>query len=161
MSNISYKLLSLSPPSPLGKAAIGFLSVFFLLFGCKSKTACIAEQQIASAQTLSIAGTDHLNVGEQATITVGIRNNLLTCVKEGKATFTNIGFDSLLVTSELVYTNDPVTMECDCKTDSIVYTLIYFKPLDKGTYYFLTQKKDSSVTSLDPSNVLGFTITAD
>lgn len=161
MSNIKHQILSIQFSLLCGKAGVGLFCILFLLSGCKTKTACIAEQQRVSAKTISVSGPQHLTVGEQATITVGVRNNLLTCVKEGDATFTNIGFDSLLVTSELVYTNDPVTPECDCKTDSIVYTLIYFKPLTEGTYYFLTEKKDSSITSLDPANVLGFTINVD
>jgi hypothetical protein len=127
---------------------------------CKADSACITEVKKAKTNIVSISGPEHINVGEQATITIGAFNNTGLCVKEATADINNIGFDTLLVTAALNYTNDAATEDCDCKTDSIIYTLIYFKPLNAGTYRIVT-KIDSTVSSVGPGNAADYTINAE
>ena len=112
------------------------------------------------AKIVSIAAPAHIRIGEQVTITVGVRNNSPSCVKEAKADISNNGFDSLLVTAALNITGDIAAKDCDCKQDTVIYTLVYFKPLDPGTYRIATEK-DSSVSSAVPAERLGCFITVD
>jgi len=128
--------------------------------GCKSETACITEEQKAKTNIVSISAPAHINIGEQATITIGAVNNGNLCVKEATADINNIGFDTLLVTAALNYTKDAITEHCNCKTDSVIYTLVYFKPLNAGTYRIVTQI-DSNVSTAMPAEKASYTITAD
>jgi uncharacterized membrane-anchored protein len=127
---------------------------------CKQKTTCATEEQKVKTNIASISGPAYIKVGEQATITIGAVNNTGLCVQEATADISNIGFDTLLVTAALKYTNDNVTKDCNCKTDSVIYTLIYFKPLDAGTYHIVT-KIDSNISTAIPEKVAGYSITAD
>lgn len=102
-----------------------------------------------------------MHVGEQVSITVGVANNIPACVKESEAAFTILGHDTLLITSQLSYTDDRSTAGCECRSDTVVYTLLYFTPLDKGTYYFLTEKPDPNVTTSLPGTGKAITITVD
>lgn len=125
---------------------------------CKSGTTCISEEQKVKTNIVSISGPEHISVGEQAGITIGTLNSVNLCVKEATADINNVGFDTLLVTASLNYTNDAVTKDCYCKTDSIIYTLVYFKPLDTGTYHIVTQI-DSNISTAVPGKTVGYTIT--
>lgn len=127
---------------------------------CKSETTCITEEQKAKTNIVSISGPDHVNIGEQATITIGVMNNTSLCVKEATADISNAGYDTLMVTAGLHYTNDAPAEDCNCKTDSIIYTLIYFKPLDAGTYRIIT-KIDSNVSTSVPEKLVDYSITVD
>ncbi|KAA5536948.1 hypothetical protein F0919_04550 [Taibaiella lutea] len=141
---------------------IYFCSAVMLMIcvlSCRHKTTCETEEQKIKTNIASISGPAHINVGEQATITIGAVNNAGLCVKGATADISNIGFDTLLVTAALRYTNDDVTEDCNCKTDSVIYTLIYFKPLDSGTYHIVTQI-DSNISTAIPEKVAGYSITA-
>lgn len=131
-----------------------------LFLGCTSKTVCPENVTTVQAEVISIAAPQNMNKGEQATLTIAVRNNLAACVKEANAYFTNIGLDTLLVTAELQYTPDPVPSDCACKRDTVLYTLIYFTPLDEGAYRIVTQR-DSSVTNIHPGSKADITINVD
>lgn len=127
------------------------------LFGCSSKTVCPEDVEHIQAEIAALSGPASLKVGEQATITVAVRNSGLRCVKEATATFTNIGLDTLLVNAELSYNNEPVPSDCECKRDSIIYTLIHFTPLNEGDYLIMSSK-DTSISNTVPTDISGFTI---
>jgi hypothetical protein len=126
------------------------------LISCTSKTVCPTEAAHIPAEIASLSGPENLKIGEQATITVAVRNSSLLCVKEANATFTNKGLDTLLVSAALSYTNEPVPADCDCKRDSIIYTLLHFTPLNEGNYRIITGKE--SVANVQPTDANGFTI---
>lgn len=137
-----------------------FLVVMLVIFGCRSKTVCPADVKTIKGKIISLSGQQDIRSGEQAAITVGVRNESLLCIKEAQASFENKGLDTLLVTANLRYI-DPITSnDCDCKRDSVVYTLLYFMPLNGGTYHFMTEE-DSSATNAHQSERLDFVITVD
>lgn len=120
-----------------------------LLWGCTSKTVCPEDTKTARTEIVSVTAPESMHQGQQATLTIAVRNERSACVKDVNAYFTNIGLDSLLVTAELEYLNDPVPADCDCRRDTVLYTLLYFTPLHEGTYRIVTAI-DSSVTNAHP-----------
>lgn len=128
--------------------------------GCKRGSTCMTGTSSIKADIVSIDAPAHINVGERATITVAVRNNSPYCVKGAKADINNKGFDSLFLTAALEITADMATKDCDCKHDSVIYTLVYFKPLDPGTYRVVSEK-DSSISSANPGESVGFSITVE
>ncbi|MFA6057315.1 MAG: hypothetical protein WC756_03890 [Taibaiella sp.] len=137
-----------------------FLAFTLLMFSCASKKVCPEDVNTMEGKIVSLSGVQNIRAGEQAAITVGVRNESSLCVKEALASFQNVGLDTLLVSAELSYIDSQNMNDCDCKRDSIVYTLLYFTPLNGGTYHFVT-KGDSSVTNAHQSDRLDFVITAD
>lgn len=137
-----------------------FLAVMLLIFGCRAKTVCPENVKTVKGKIVSLSGQQDIRSGEQAAITVGVRNDSLLCIKEAQASFKNQGLDTLLVSAELHYIDGVTTNDCDCKRDSVVYTLLFFTPLNAGTYHFLTEG-DSSVTNAHQSDRLDFVITVD
>lgn len=136
------------------------LAFTLLMFGCTSEKVCPEDVKTVEGKIVSLSGQQSIHAGEQAAITVGVRNKSSLCVKEALASFQNVGLDTLLVSAELSYIGGQNMNDCDCKRDSVVYTLLYFTPLNEGTYHFLT-KGDSSVTNAHQSDRLDFVITAD
>lgn len=126
--------------------------------GCRSEAICVATPEKTTARILSISGPAHVRAGEQVTLTVAVSNSSGLCVKEANAYIKNTGLDTLLVTAQLSYL--PEQRDCDCKRDSIIYTLLYFTPLNSGNYWFITTR-DSSATSEQPMDIVDFTIMAD
>jgi hypothetical protein len=131
-----------------------------MLSGCSRKKECTEELKKVPAKVVSISGPEHVKTGEQVVLTVGVHNVHGWCVKEANAYMENIGLDTLLVTADLTYGIDPVFTGCDCKTDSLIYTLLYFTPLNDGTYRMVTSP-DSSATNASPGDILDFTINSD
>jgi hypothetical protein len=132
----------------------------FLMFGCTSKTACPEDVKTVKGKIVSLSGLQNIRTGEQAAITVGVRNVSSLCVKEAFTSFKNVGFDTLLVSAELSYIDGQNLNDCDCKRDSVVYTLLYFTPLNDGTYHFTTEG-DSSATNAHAEDRLDFVITVE
>jgi len=137
-------------------AAIIFL---WLLTGCRSGEECINHVSVTDGNIVSVTGPETMQQHEQITLTVGVENKDLRCVQEAAASFTNIGLDTLLVTAKLSYLENP-TEDCDCRRDPVIYTLLYFTPLDTGTYT-ITTKPDSSVTNASPGDRIQFNIEVD
>lgn len=133
----------------------GCLLTGILFSGCKQEAICVEEQQQADAKIVSVSGPATLKAGEQATITVGVRNDQSVCVLETKAVFTNIDLDTLRIQATLEYTKNAKN-DCNCKKDSVIYTLLYFTPLNNGTYHIIAAKDSSAL--LEPGDNLGYTI---
>jgi hypothetical protein len=136
------------------------LACMFLMFSCTSKTVCPEDVKTVKGKIISLSGQQEIRQGDQAAITVGVRNESLLCIKEALASFENKGLDTLLVTAELRYIDNVTSNDCDCKRDSVVYTLLYFTPLNGGTYHFMTEG-DSTATNAHQSDHLDFVITVD
>lgn len=132
----------------------------FLMFGCTSKTVCPEDVKTAKGKIVSLSGLQSIHTGNQAAITVGVRNKSSLCVKEAFASFQNVGLDTLLVSAKLSYIEGQNMSDCDCKRDSVVYTLLYFTPLNGGTYHFTTEG-DSSITNAHGTDRLDFVITVE
>ncbi len=136
------------------------LLLLALLSGCHPKTVCTEEFQKIPTKIVAISGQEKVKTGEQVVLTVTVLNVKGFCVKQANAYMENIGLDTLLVTADLSYSKDPVSTECECRTDSLIYTLLYFTPLNDGTYRIIT-KPDSSVSNAGPNEALDLTINAD
>jgi hypothetical protein len=137
-----------------------FLAFMLLMFSCTSKKVCPEDVKTVEGKIVTLSGLQDIRTGEQAAITVGVRNESSLCVKEAFASFQNVGLDTLLVSAELSYIEGQNTKDCDCKRDSVVYTLLYFTPLNGGTYHFIT-KGDSSVTNAHETDRIDFVIEVD
>lgn len=133
------------------------LGCILLMFSCKSKTVCPEDVKTVKGKIISLSGQQDIRSGEQAAITVGVRNESLLCIKEAQASFKNQGLDTLLVSAELHYIDGVTSSDCDCKRDSVVYTLLFFTPLNDGTYHFITDR-DSTATNAHQSDGLDFVI---
>lgn len=136
------------------------LLLLALLSGCHPKTVCTEELQKIPTEIVAISGEKKVKTGEQVVLTVAVLNVKGFCIKQANAYMENIGLDTLLVTADLSYSKDPISAECECKTDSLIYTLLYFTPLNDGTYRIIT-KPDSSATNAGPNESLDFTINAE
>jgi hypothetical protein len=133
------------------------LLVMLLIFSCTSKTVCPEDVKTVKGKIISLSGYQNMRIGEQSAITVGVRNESSLCIKEASASFINQGLDTLLVSAELSYIDGVQSSDCDCKRDSVIYTLLYFTPLNEGTYHFITDG-DSSATNAHQSDGLDFVI---
>ena len=110
-----------------------------LLASCESKEICADEVSTMKAKVVSISGSDNLEAGGQTSLTIGVANNAKYCVQQADANITPIGKDTFIVGANILYSELKTSAACDCKTDSTLYTLLYFTPLTPGLYYFITE----------------------
>jgi len=141
-----------------GKTWLFVPAIAAAIGGCRSRSECIAQPEQIPATIVSISGPQQVQTGQQVTLTIGVKNRNRICVKEADAYFYNKALDTLMLSADLFYLPEPGG--CDCKRDSIIYTLLYFTPLNDGTYTIVTAP-DSTASTAQPADNVNFRIVSE
>jgi hypothetical protein len=128
-----------------------FLLAIMVFLSCKEKDLCVEATQKNKGTIVSVDGPHQIAIGEQVALTIGVATNKSWCIKGAEGTVFHQGNNNLHIEANLLYTNTPKKQKnCDCNNDSTIYTLIYFTPLDSGTYTF--NYENDSLAGLNNTN---------
>jgi hypothetical protein len=135
------------------------LSVFIAAIvasGCDDKKTCTQPVETLEAPIASIEGPHRMAVNTKYALTVGVINNTAYCVDGAEAGMEVVGPNNIVLTGSLRHKGgrfDRSTAGCHCAEDSIVYTVVYFTPLFKGSYYFRSKGNVNTGNVVSPGSV--------